>query len=96
MAYIAVPENIKYSILVPLLSSSFILLYFFSSLQIDLTFDEETRHYTNLTEHFTLFADNLIHICGRNFNGYIQDVSEDLERQISCRLLIEKIFIEIV
>lgn len=93
MAYITMSKNIEYSILVPLLSS---LLFFFCSLQIDLTFGEETRHYTNFTEHFTLFADNLIHICGRNFNGYIQDVSEDLERQISCRLLIEKIFIEIV
>ncbi|CAF0944400.1 unnamed protein product [Adineta steineri] len=41
---------------------------------IDLTFDDETRHYTNVTEHFTLFTDNLIYICGGNFNGYIQDI----------------------
>jgi hypothetical protein len=44
-----------------------------------LTFDDETRHYTNLTEDFTLFTDKIIYICGRNFIGYVQDVSEEDE-----------------
>jgi serine kinase of HPr protein (carbohydrate metabolism regulator) len=47
-----------------------------------LTFDDETRHYTNLTEHFTLFTDKIIYICGRNFIGYVQDVSEEEKKEV--------------
>ncbi|CAF3883981.1 unnamed protein product [Rotaria sp. Silwood2] len=41
---------------------------------LDLTFDYETRRYTNLTGYFSLFGDRKIHICGTNFYGYVQDV----------------------
>jgi len=40
-----------------------------------LTFDDETRHYTNLSENFSLFGDRKLHLCGTNFYGYVQDVS---------------------
>lgn len=49
-------------------------------LQLDLTFDDQTRHYTNLTENFSLFGNRIIHLCGKDFIGYIQDVSEENER----------------
>jgi len=39
-----------------------------------LTFDDETRHYTNLTIYFSLFGNKKIHICGEDFIGYVQDV----------------------
>ncbi|CAF3559496.1 unnamed protein product [Rotaria sp. Silwood1] len=41
---------------------------------LDLTFDYETRRYTNLTGYFSLFGDRKIHICGTNFYGYVQDI----------------------
>ncbi|CAF2066583.1 unnamed protein product [Rotaria magnacalcarata] len=41
---------------------------------LDLTFDYETRRYTNLTGYFSLFGDRKINICGTNFYGYVQDV----------------------
>ncbi|CAF1082643.1 unnamed protein product [Adineta steineri] len=42
---------------------------------LDLTFDYETRHYTNLTGYFSLFGDKKIHVCGTNFYGYVQDAA---------------------
>jgi len=44
-----------------------------------LTFDDETRHYTNLSENFSLFANEKIHVCGEDFIGYVQDVCFDIE-----------------
>ena len=45
--------------------------------QIDLAFDDERRHYTtNLTQYFSLFGNGKIHLCGKAFAGYIQDVSD--------------------
>lgn len=41
-----------------------------------MTFDYETRHYTNLTGYFSLFGDRKLHLCGTNFYGYVQDVSD--------------------
>ncbi|CAF0925941.1 unnamed protein product [Rotaria sordida] len=41
---------------------------------LDLTFDYETRRYTNITGYFSLFGDRKIHICGTNFYGYVQDI----------------------
>ncbi|CAF2152127.1 unnamed protein product [Rotaria magnacalcarata] len=41
---------------------------------IDLTFDDETRHYTYLIEYFSLFGDKKIYLCGKNFIGYVQDI----------------------
>lgn len=52
-----------------------------------MTFDDETRQYTNLTGYFTLFGDRNIHICGANFYGYVQDVSREkglTRRSIVC------------
>ncbi|CAF4222241.1 unnamed protein product, partial [Rotaria sp. Silwood2] len=41
---------------------------------IDLTFDDETRHYTYFIEYFSLFGDRKINLCGKNFIGYVQDI----------------------
>ncbi|CAF3511313.1 unnamed protein product [Rotaria sp. Silwood1] len=41
---------------------------------IDLTFDDETRHYTYFIEYFSLFGDRKIYLCGKNFIGYVQDI----------------------
>ncbi|CAF3881254.1 unnamed protein product, partial [Rotaria sordida] len=41
---------------------------------LDLTFDYETRRYTNITGYFSLFGDRKIQICGTNFYGYVQDI----------------------
>ncbi|CAF3384749.1 unnamed protein product [Rotaria socialis] len=41
---------------------------------IDLTFDDETRHYTYFIEYFSLFGDKKIYLCGKNFIGYVQDI----------------------
>ncbi|CAF3647499.1 unnamed protein product [Rotaria sordida] len=41
---------------------------------IDLTFDDETRHYTYFIEYFSLFGDRKVYLCGKNFIGYIQDI----------------------
>ena len=50
-----------------------------------MTFDEQTRHYTNLTEDFSLFGNRKIQLCGKDFIGYVQDVSEDEERILNLR-----------
>jgi serine kinase of HPr protein (carbohydrate metabolism regulator) len=77
MACIKMSKNFKYSTLILI----YILIFNSFFFQIDLTFDDETRHYTNLSEYFSLFGNKKIHICGRNFIGYVQDVSNKKKKK---------------
>ena len=77
MAHLAMPEDVD-DRTIPSSDRCSALSVCPSLLQLDLTFDYETRHYTNLTGYFSLFGDKKIQICGTNFFGYVQDVRVEL------------------